>query len=89
MNDTFPMKFHVRNHWNLGTLNVLLKMEHFSSTTLNVLMPESTPIYAKVLVISEQTSKKYKNNYKLSFHNSRSSEDENNYQKSIFIFFMH
>lgn len=62
-------------------------MVHFSSTTLNiVLMPESTLIEVKVLVVSEQKSK---NNYKLLFQNSRFSEDENNYQKSIFIFFMH
>lgn len=52
-------------------------------------MPESTLIYAKIIVLSEQKSKKCNNNYKLLSHNSRFSEDENNYQKSIFIFFMH
>lgn len=68
----------------------LLNMVHFSSKTLNVaLMPESTLIYAKIIVLSEQKSKKCNNNYKLLSHNSRFSEDENNYQKSIFILFTH
>ena len=56
----------------------LLNMVHFSSKTLNVvLMPESTLIYAKIIVLSEQKSKKCNMKMKIIT------------KKSIFIFFMH